>query len=728
MDELADRPLRGFRQRWHDRSGMHSPGETISDLSLAVDSSIDKLHDGFSDQQVDDTPLASDAGSFEPVSDHQPVGPSASSTDTNRAVSNSFLSSVEWTTLKFPWETGFMSQIFSDDPGPKPNFSMPVSWASVPETSVLPRAEPQARAQAVASVSVFAKHIKLTKNDSYWQQRDKTLKSAVDKWNFFLSLDTEASTVGRQIASDPHDADSIVTAVLGTKSPNTALKRINALLSFHRWACVNDIDLIIPFDEQVCWKYIQYLQYAKISASRATSFVQAVRFSHFVFQVQGALEVSTSRRICGSADIQLASKEQAMKQARPLSVDETKRLHQLASSEDLDVIDRCIVSHLLMMLYGRCRASDTFHVESINHDTDTDSGYVDLTTRCHKGSKAAVTKTMLLPILIPVFGICTPSWVQSWWNARVLAGLPVQGVIKGALQPAPSRLAKGDWTCRPLSSYELSDLLRDYLECPDDSSLSSHSLKSTVLSWAAKCEMPREYRRVLGRHSSSIKESDSVYARELSFAPVRAMERMFLLIRKSEFNPDAARSKFFPGASEPGAAPAFPPTPAFHASGAAPCTPAEKLVGQSSIAIRVSDHNKTEVKEESLEVPHLSTEVKDDHQSVAIVSSSEDESESSGAESGLSSTEDEAASDPEIVAGPGPKFPRPTPGGESPAMNEVWMQHVHLKTVHIVSVGPGSLPVTNCGRKCSDKMTSLAVLVDWTLKCRVCFRGRRLPK
>ena len=61
-----------------------------------------------------------------------------------------------------------------------------------------------------------------------------------------------------------------------------------------------------------------------------------MRFSHFVFQVQGALEVSTSRRICGSADIQLASKQEAMKQARPLTVDETKRLHQLASSDDLD--------------------------------------------------------------------------------------------------------------------------------------------------------------------------------------------------------------------------------------------------------------------------------------------------------------------------------------------------------------------------------------------------------
>ena len=548
------------------------------------------------------------------------------------------------------------------------------------------------------------------------------------KWNFFLSLDTNASTVGRQIASDPHDADNIVTAVLGTKSPNTSLKRINALLSFHRWACVCDIDQVIPFDEKVCWKYIQYLHDAKISASRATSFVQAVRFSHFVFQVQGALEVSTSRRICGSADIQLASKQEAMNQARPLTVDETKRLHQLASSDELDIIDRCIVSHLLMMLYGRCRASDTFFVESIKHDTDTDSGYIDLTTRCHKGSKAAITKTMLLPILIPVFGVCTPSWAQSWWNARTLAGLPVQGVIKGALQPAPSRIAKGEWTSPPLSSYELSALLRDYLECPDDPLLSSHSLKSTILSWGSKCEMPREYRRVLGRHSSSVKDSDSVYARELSFAPVRAMERMFNLIRKSEFNPDAPRSKFFPEAPEPGAAPVFPPTPAFHASVAAPSTPAEKLAHQPLVEPSFSNEAPLEVKQEDELILKTPSEQKEVSDLVEAISSSEDESDSSGAESGLSSTDDDIESDPEVVEVKGPKFPKPNPKGESPSINEVWMQHVHLKTVHIVEAGAGAIAVTKCGRKCSDKMASVAVLVDWTLKCRVCFKGKRLPQ
>lgn len=99
----------------------------------------------------------------------------------------------------------------------------------------------------------------------------------------------------------------------------------------------------------------------------------------------------------------------------------------------------------------------------------------------------------------------------------------------------------------------------------------SHSLKATTLSWAATCEMP--HHRILGRHSSSVKESGSVSSRELSYAPVCAMERMFKLIRLSEFHPDATRSKFFQHDLEPGAVPVFPPTQTFQGSGVAPVTP-----------------------------------------------------------------------------------------------------------------------------------------------------------
>ena len=58
---------------------------------------------------------------------------------------------------------------------------------------------------------------------------------------------------------------------------------------------------------------------------------QACRFSHFVLGVEGALNVVSSRRVCGLAGIQLSGKREA-KQARPLSVKEIQDLHRAAAS------------------------------------------------------------------------------------------------------------------------------------------------------------------------------------------------------------------------------------------------------------------------------------------------------------------------------------------------------------------------------------------------------------
>ena len=718
--------LRGFRQRWAQQARGSSPVD-----SSPQDSGLPSIVRDLSNLEVPNVDTQSELPESVHDDSHAVAqsGPTASFRDIEPAVTSAFASSVNWFPVKFPWETGVMAKILSDDPELQSNFSMHPSWNSSSVISPPLPATGSGEVPVSASLTIFAKHIKLTRNDSHWTQRERTLKSAVDKWSMILHSNLEGSAVGRQILSDPFEAHQIIVAVLGTKSPNTALKRVNSVMSFHRWASVNDIDQIIPFDERTCWRYVQFLNEAQLSASRASSFVQAVRFAHFVFSVDGALESSSSRRICGLADIQLAGKSEASKQARALTVSEVKRLHELAASSELHVFDRCIVSHLLLMLYGRCRASDTFHIESITHDTAPDSGYVEVTTRCHKGSKAAVTKTLLLPILIPVYGVSTPSWVESWWSARIEANLPVKGTIRGALQPAPSKATSRDWTARPLSSSELTDLLKAYLECPDDQLLSSHSLKATALSWSAKCEMPREYRRILGRHSSSVKDSDSVYSRELSYAPVRALERMFKLIRLSEFSPDAVRSKFFKHDLQPGAAPVFPPTPTFQAPGVAPVTPTPPMSAELSkpsvpqTDADMSSSRAEEIKSEPVQSEHASEADRSDEP--CEVSSSSDE-DSSGGESGLSSLEDcdDALEDPE----PPRKVIKPVPGGESPPMDEVWLQHIHLKTVHVASNSIGSMcHVTQCGRKCSKLYTSVAVLNDWTLKCRVCFKGRRMP-
>ena len=252
-------------------------------------------------------------------------------------------------------------------------------------------------------------------------------------------------------------------------------------------------------------------------------------------------------------------------------------------------------------------------------------------------------------------------------------------------------------------------------------------MKTTTLSWASKAEMPREYRRILGRRSSAVKESDSVYSRDLSFGPVRALERVFVMIREKSFAPDGQRSQFFPMTPQPGAAPAFPPTPVFQAF--APKTPVASFtkVPDESLPEAELKNPSVEVKEETSEADAMSG------QGVALsisetieISSDSESASSSEAESNLFSSEDERKGD--VTPSKMPRFVRVP---ESPGMDEVWMQNPSTKIVHSVvrseSLQSG-VHITKCGRRADKNFTSVAILNDWTAKCRVCFKGRRQPE
>ena len=523
MDESEEQSFRGFRSRWIERAtlacdaeeGQANRGNSDYSPSLNLDFQVDPNEDNFSDLMKEDSRHGIDAHSstsFEVIADRD-SGSTCSKTAAEIMTTNAFVRNVGGSSLVLPWENDFMSQIFSESSTPDPKLPLPNQWNATVVTSS--PSKPEASVPSVPSASVYAKHVRQIKEETFWEQRDKNSKHAVAKWILFLKSDLTASQVGIQIENDVDSAEDIVLAVLGVKSPSTALKRANSVLSYHRWHSTTYDNCPIPFVENCCWMYLKHLKEIEAPASRAISFVQAARFCHFIFQVSGADSVINSRRIVGLADIQLSMKA-STRQARPLSVAEVSKLHQIASSSDTPLIDRVVASHFLLMVYGRCRASDTCSVEHIAHDNDHKTGFVELSTRVHKSSRSAVTKSWLLPIVIPCFGVADPSWIQSWWECRVEAGLKVVGDVKGPLLPAPRMTGSGaeiSWTSRPMTCVEMSGMLRSFLDAEDDLFLTSHSMKSTTLSWASKAEMPREYRRILGRHSSAVKEADSVYSR-----------------------------------------------------------------------------------------------------------------------------------------------------------------------------------------------------------------------
>ena len=252
-----------------------------------------------------------------------------------------------------------------------------------------------------------------------------------------MLVDAKCSEVGRQLdLSDESQMELVLGSAMGVKSPNTFLKRANALMLYDRWNAINASASFLPFDEGDVWRYVLDNSKLLTSASRSQSLVQALRFAHHVLGFDNALACADSKRVSGQAQIQLSIRTPG-KQARPLTVDEVRALHAIADGRTHSKVDRCVASGLLFALYGRCRVSDLNFIHEILHDVSGGTGFIEVTTRHHKSARTVQQKSMLLPIVVSCAGVSQFPWVDSWIANRKACGLPTSGLVDGAMMPAP---------------------------------------------------------------------------------------------------------------------------------------------------------------------------------------------------------------------------------------------------------------------------------------------------
>ena len=595
MEDESGTGLKGFRFKWKQQSLDSSAMSNLHDLSEQHVSDVESCRAGLggepnSAHQCAPVPGSSDSPDlgfacddvadrmsleYEPSvavseNDWKPpadVGGRSSMTDDNAAVTDAFIRGARFTSLVMPWETPLMWQIFSDSLQ-VPSLSMPLDWGNrdlpVTELTAGGASEPAVPSGKTWKVSAFVQH---KTDETYLEQRDKTMHNAIGKWRFLILVNTACSEVGRQLEETPvEQVDLVLSSVMGVKSPNTVLKRANAVMLYYRWHAVNGTTPFLPFEECDVWQYVVGHSLQHASASRSQSLVQALRFAHYVMGFDNALNCANSKRVMGQSQIQL-SERPPTRQARPLTVDEVKTLHQIADGALHSAVDKCVASNLLLALYGRCRVSDLNFVHEILHDVSAGTGFLEVTTRYHKSARTVQQKALLMPILMSCSGVVQLPWVHSWIANRKTCGLPTSGMVQGALMPAPTAGDTVNWMKRPLSAGEVTNILKAFLQS-NDPCLSSHSLKATTLSWTAKAEVPREQRRILGRHSSAVQCSDSVYSRDLSVGPVNSLQKVICMIRDGVFQPDATRANYFPRGTGPSAStPAHivmqPFTPAF---------------------------------------------------------------------------------------------------------------------------------------------------------------------
>ena len=133
-------------------------------------------------------------------------------------------------------------------------------------------------------------------------------------------------------------------------------------------------------------------------------------------------------------------------------------------------------------------------------------------------------------------------------------GLQYTGEVNGPLFRPPARDGTGLNCKRGITSAEVTKFLR---ECFEDEHtdlkrgrISSHSLKSTTLSWTAKACVGPADQAVLGRHCSAYTETSAVYSRDNSIRAVAQLQSVIRAIQEKRFLPDCERSCYFPSSDE----------------------------------------------------------------------------------------------------------------------------------------------------------------------------------
>ena len=161
----------------------------------------------------------------------------------DKFLGHSFLSVVQASDLKMPWEKGIFKQIF-EEASLQPSFNM--SW--FPRVQAVDDA-PDATVQELAAAAnrrlvgedpIYSRAISCISDVDHSAQLGKLQMIACNKWLSILLVCLHDSDVGRNIAllgpiETYHiEALNILEAVIGVRSFHTAICRANAVLRFLR--------------------------------------------------------------------------------------------------------------------------------------------------------------------------------------------------------------------------------------------------------------------------------------------------------------------------------------------------------------------------------------------------------------------------------------------------------------------------------------------------------------
>ena len=628
------------------------------------------------------------------------------------AVSDSVLSMGRSTVdISLPWETAGMNLIFrEEDPVDVMLASLP-SHVPVPAPHVQPEElvkEPPAKRMKTypESGECFRGAIAVRGYDNDDDKVEGVWRRALEKWLVVVTECPSASLIGDRVSRmSTTEAAETLRELFGRKSAATVLKRGSALVAFIAWCrkFFRDEEPM-PFRTLHMEGYLRHLKKGNRPASAFTSFQEAVNFATHVVGVSVAVTSKGQQQgdsvwspWCNGIIGQALQGKAERKQATVLSVHQVAALEYMLQDESLSAFDRYACGALLFGIFSRSRVSDLRKTYSWYLDFDQlgdgGDGFIECRTRDHKTANLVLQSGVSMPLVAPALGVTSASWAVRWAKVAEEVGLGFSGDRKGPVLPAPDQ--RGGWTKRSVEAGEVTKWLHALLARSGNAAspgTTSHTVKSTVLSWCAKYGMARHPRLQLGHHTSGDGSLDT-YGRDTLAPALLQLTSMLDSIRRGMFLPDLTRSGRFRK--------------------------------RTSIKVESSD-------EEAVTAEDLG-EVEDVHSSSGATGSflrveadrgTGDQPEAS-LDSDSSSSEDsssEAGHEDAWVVGEDFRNPESKPATWKP--DTVMYRHVRTGVVHIMAAG-SSEEIFTCGRLLTKDHVEVADVPFLELrKCKQCEAGK----
>ena len=229
----------------------------------------------------------------------------------------------------------------------------------------------------------------------------------------------------------------------------------------------------------------------------------------------------------------------------PLQQKHSLRVEHVAWLEELiqyfSPMHCCVIGQILFCVHAACRWRDSQRLRKLYIESSQNESLLNADALSSKTSLTLDAKTRFIPYAALGYGVGgNEDWAQKWLQSRSAEGLLMEEFVL----PSYS-LTRGCWLDQRMSSSEATCFLREYLaqRFPGENlaNYSSHSCKSTLLTWAGRSTtvvftMPE--RRILGHHLDPNSKSVLTYSRESYTSLYAKVLLMYIKIRSGEFKPD----------------------------------------------------------------------------------------------------------------------------------------------------------------------------------------------